>query len=614
MSEHPGSVEAEKDRQAEAFAIEHVRRAFPGDEEASAADIGSVDGRAFGFYWAFGAERAALSALAGDIEAYVATPAKKPKPFSVAIFGPPGCGKSFLVEQLRAHVSQAAGDPATINLTQIRDVGDLATALAEALYAERVSGASDPPFIFFDEFDTARDGAALGWLSWFLAPMNDGVFRHDGRQVQIGRAILVFAGGTCHTAAEFVSRTDSRFRDAKGPDFSSRLHGTFDVPGPNTITVGAARHRMLRRAALIAGAVRKRWKRRTEAAPTGFDEGFLRQLLGLDRYTHGSRSVNSFVHGLQPPSTDGAPGPIDRRWLPADGRLAAFFDRGAFDPALVGGPIQLSGGADAEDVPRLKSMWSGVSRRLFREGASVIYGGRVDGEPTSLTSVLTELTLASEPLPRHPDEPADARGMHRLHVFGALPAANHPATADKWAQFVRCRPAPASAAPDAVVKAVDLFQMRLYMARNSVACVAMGGKIEGWSGRMPGLLEELILAALHGRPVYVVGGPDMAVGSIGTLLNLDSIWAGTPAWLLEPGPRDEAVRAHADLFRWPGAEDAPLTAADAVETLRRFALGSPGWIDNGLTEDENRALFATDDATRATDLIVQGLTKVLGPR
>jgi len=33
--------------------------------------------------------------------------------------------------------------------------------------------------VFWDEFDSAKDGVALFWLKMFLAPMQDGEFTQD---------------------------------------------------------------------------------------------------------------------------------------------------------------------------------------------------------------------------------------------------------------------------------------------------------------------------------------------------------------------------------------------------------------------------------------------------
>jgi hypothetical protein len=87
--------------------------------------------------------------------------------------------------------------------------------------------------VFFDEFDAPLAGTPLGWLSWFLAPMEDGEFLCKGTWVSLPRAISVFAGGTAHRAAEFGRRHAEHFGAAKGPDVASRLRGFLDLRGPN---------------------------------------------------------------------------------------------------------------------------------------------------------------------------------------------------------------------------------------------------------------------------------------------------------------------------------------------------------------------------------------------
>ena len=65
--------------------------------------------------------------------------------------------------------------------------------------------------------------------------MQDGVFRVGGSLHPIGKAIFVFAGGTSSTYQQFCGeeiedateykRFTNEFKDAKGPDFISRLRG-----------------------------------------------------------------------------------------------------------------------------------------------------------------------------------------------------------------------------------------------------------------------------------------------------------------------------------------------------------------------------------------------------
>ncbi|MBK8280226.1 MAG: hypothetical protein IPK94_09000 [Saprospiraceae bacterium] len=59
-----------------------------------------------------------------------------------------------------------------------------------------ISTSGKTPLIFFDEFDTAYNSKALGWIQYFLAPMQDGVFKDGEKLHPLGKAIFVFAGGT----------------------------------------------------------------------------------------------------------------------------------------------------------------------------------------------------------------------------------------------------------------------------------------------------------------------------------------------------------------------------------------------------------------------------------
>ena len=120
------------------------------------------------------------------------------------------------------------------NLSQFASPDDLLSALHQV----RDIGLSGKiPLIFWDEFDAAFSGAALGWLRYFLAPMQDGRFQEGQLIHPIGRSIFVFAGGTATSMADFgqgLSADD--FRAVKGPDFVSRLKGFVNILGPNPVS------------------------------------------------------------------------------------------------------------------------------------------------------------------------------------------------------------------------------------------------------------------------------------------------------------------------------------------------------------------------------------------
>jgi hypothetical protein len=133
----------------------------------------------------------------------------------------------------------------------------------------------------------------------------------------------------------------------------------------------------------------------------------------------------------------------------------------------------------------------------------------------------------------------------------------------------------------------SLSAMRAYVARQVDARVLVGGKLNGYQGTMPGVIEEAITSLVSAQPIYVAGGFGGAAALVARVLTADAqTWA--PA-NFPNGMDDESLRF-------------------AVDQLNVAA--ESGVVPDGLTDEERSQLASTHRPGDIATLVALGLARV----
>ena len=131
--------------------------------------------------------------------------------------------------------------------------------------------------------------------------------------------------------------------------------------------------------------------------------------------------------------------------------------------------------------------------------------------------------------------------------------------------------------PDDVTWAEGLTAMRRTMQGEIDARILLGGPVEDYKGRMPGVAEEALLSLRSGQPVFLLGCFGGCARDIAETLGLADTWSGSRP-------------------RWEGRQE--------------FESYGPHNLKNGLSTKENRVLAQSPYIDQWLPLLLRGLRRL----
>lgn len=266
------------------------------------------------------------------------------------------------------------------------------------------------------------------------------------------------------------------------------------------------------------------------------------------------------------------------------------------------------------------------SRELMGQGASVVFGH--DWRPDGVMHAVATAAAFAQPLGEptevntsSPPELAQSRGRPRQLLRNYLPWPSQPSLSrDEREQlsaslYIGAVPLPSGLKayetvtvpgppeyPYLVARALTALRHRLIEETDARICI--GGKEKKYTGRYPGIVEEALFAIGARQPLYLVG----AFGGA-TQWVIDALEGGQS----KPFYRDAEMTT---LYERHNLDTSPDSAADReIETDRLWyefhSLTTGGLAElNGLSVDENRALFASSAIPTAIELVLAGLGRI----
>jgi len=152
----------------------------------------------------------------------------------------------------------------------------------------------------------------------------------------------------------------------------------------------------------------------------------------------------------------------------------------------------------------------------------------------------------------------------------------------------------------------SLTQMREEMNRDASARIVIGGRLTGFKGRYPGLIEEAYLALRDKKPLFVAGGFGGCTQAIAEWIQ------GNPKKALSFSTQSGYEKLEAFYAAETGSGHCPQNESIDFENLRRVFKDLSmdtleSGMNNGLSNEENALLLGTRDIPLMVHLVLKGL-------
>lgn len=149
-----------------------------------------------------------------------------------------------------------------------------------------------------------------------------------------------------------------------------------------------------------------------------------------------------------------------------------------------------------------------------------------------------------------------------------------------------------------------LTEMRMALTKELDAQVCVGGRLSGYKGKLPGVLEEIILAIKNNLPTYVLGAFGGVASEFANFLSTQNFPdAFTEAWQVDVN------QGYGELQRRAGDAGHAADYEEIASILEKIDIPSLAAL-SGLSCDEYTRLLNTPFIDECVHLIIKGLSAI----